>query len=177
MSIRVRPGCWVTLYEHGNFEGKSAVWDGDAPGLGEWARQASSLKVKTRDEADEGVIGQWLQAIENDGQHRTEPIGDLNDEEIAKVLAEHEERFAFLKDGGEGEWYGDTTDEERVEMGEFTLILFGQLGYSVEDWTPDSFAQQVNNFYDWRKDLTIWRTMCLVFNVEAEKYEKIFDAM
>ncbi len=35
----------------------------------------------------------------------------------------------------------------------------------------------MSNFYDWRKDLTIWRTMCLVFNVETEKYEKIFDRM
>lgn len=128
MSIWVRPGCWVTLYEHGNFEGKSAVWDGDSPDLGEWARQASSLKVETRDEADEGVIGQWLQVIENDGQHRTEPIGELNDEEIAKVLAEHEERFTFLKDGGEGEWYGDTTDEERVEMGNSPSFSSGSWG-------------------------------------------------
>ena len=177
MSIRARPGYSVTLYEHGDFGGKSVMWDGNAPDLGEWARQASSLQVKTGGEADEGEIDQWLQEIEHDGQHFTEPMGEeLSDEDIAEVLAEYKYEFSVLKGMGEEGWY-DITDENLKWVGKLVLSLFEQLGYNVEGWTPDSFTQQVNNFYDWRKDLSTWRVMCLVFNVDAEKYEKVFDAM
>jgi hypothetical protein len=175
-SIRVRPGCTVTLYEHGTFEGKSRMLEDDTHDLGEWGRRASSLEAATG-EAAAGEIAAWVQAVGCDARRRTAPVRELNDTEIADVLAGYEEEFLLLRDEGEGKWYGNTTDEQRVEVGEFLIRLFGELGYDVSGWTPNSFAQQMNNFYDWRKDLSIWRTACLVPNIDAEKYETVFNEL
>jgi len=145
-SLRVRPGYRVTLYEHAELLGKSLVLEKDTPSLGDaWNLQASSL----------GVF-------------------ETETEEIAEVLANCREEFAFLMNTGEPQWYGDTTDDERIEAGGFILRLFDDLGYDVSRWTPASFAQMMNNFYDWRKDLSIWHTACLVLDVNPLPYEEIF---
>ncbi len=50
-SVRVAPGCVVTIYEHSHYEGRSATLTEDTPGLGEsWVGNdsASSIRVDCR---------------------------------------------------------------------------------------------------------------------------------
>ena len=70
----------------------------------------------------------------------------------------------------EPNWYGGTTDDERIRMGGELLEIFDALGYDVSEWAPNTFAQQMNNFYDWRKDMNVWQVACLVLNIDAEVY-------
>lgn len=44
-SVKVSPGCVLTLYEHEEFLGSSATFLGDTPALGAWNDQASSLRL------------------------------------------------------------------------------------------------------------------------------------
>jgi hypothetical protein len=101
-------------------------------------------------------------------------VSQSDEAKITELLEDYPEQFAWLIHSGEPEWYGDTTDEERIEMGGFLVDFFQALGYDLSSWTPESFAQQMNNFYDWRKDLSVWRTACLVLNIDPEPYEEAF---
>ncbi|NLB82681.1 MAG: hypothetical protein GX791_00385 [Synergistaceae bacterium] len=71
----------------------------------------------------------------------------------------------------EPHWYGNTTDDERIMMAGLLLKIYEALGYAVSEWTPNTFARQMNNFFDWRKDLNVWRVACLIQNVAPEAYE------
>ena len=169
-SLRVCPGYRVTLYEHAELLGKSLIVEADSPSLEEgWSRQTSSLTVFTR-EIEEAR--EWRETV------RSAPkdcVASRTDgAKIAELLGEYPEQFAWLTHSGEPEWYGGTTDEERIEMGGFLLDFLQALGYDLSSWTPESFAQQMNNFYDWRKDRSIWHTACLVLNVDPLLYEEIF---
>jgi hypothetical protein len=160
-SIRVRPGYSVTIYEHIDFEGGSTTVRQDASALGrKWKRQASSLEVKRLEESvtkDEART--WLEEIESD----TAGFLHRRDEEALKTYI----------NSYEPHWYGGSSDASRVERGGDLLALFGDLGYDVSEWMPNTFAQQMNNFFDWRKDLSVWRVACLVLNVDPESYEKL----
>jgi hypothetical protein len=52
------------------------------------------------------------------------------------------------------------------------LKTFEALGYDVSEWTPNTFAQMMNNFLDWRKDLSVWRVACLVLNIDYAAFEQ-----
>lgn len=177
-SIRVRPGYKVTIYQHGELLGDTMVMEGDTPSLGDqWVRQASSLAVCLIE--DEDIIEKWQASIEADSDlNELLPLSDkLSREEIAEVLDRHDEHFLDVLNVNESDWYGDTTDSDRVNMARYLLILFDELGYDISSWSDGDFAQQINNFYDWRKDLNLWYTACLAMNVNAVAYERIYNAL
>ena len=170
VSLRVCPGYRITLYEHAELLGKSLIVEGDTPALEEgWSRQASSLTAFTRNIRE---VRKWMEAVRSAPGDCT--VSRSDEAKITELLKDYPEQFAWLIHSGEPEWYGDTTDQERIEMGGFLVDFFQALGYDLSPWTPETFAQQMNNFYDWRKDLSVWRTACLVLNVDAPRYEKIF---
>ncbi|MPN32935.1 hypothetical protein SDC9_180418 [bioreactor metagenome] len=69
-------------------------------------------------------------------------------------------------------WYGTTTDAERVELGGELIRIFSDLGLDMNSWEAHAFAQMMNNFYDWRKDLSVWETACLILNVDPEQFKQ-----
>ena len=50
------------------------------------------------------------------------------------------------------------------------LEIFRDCGVDVDGWTPNSFAQQMNNFYDWLPG-SVWRTACRILNVDPDAFE------
>ena len=174
-SIRIRPGYRVTLFEHAEFGGDAIVLDADMASLGsEWTKQASSLAIYRIE--DQELVGMWQYSVRSDSTKFTEGK-EMDRDEIIAVMEKHREGFSELMEAGEQQWYGGTTDEQRIDVAEYMLDFFEALGYKVSPWTPSAFAQSINNFYDWRKDLSIWRTACLVLNVDGETYEEIFSSI
>ncbi|PKL01662.1 MAG: hypothetical protein CVV55_08410, partial [Synergistetes bacterium HGW-Synergistetes-2] len=64
-----------------------------------------------------------------------------------------------------------TTDAERVELGGELIKIFSDMGVATNDWEADSFARAMNNFYDWRKDLSVWDVACMILNVNPETFD------
>ena len=158
-SIRVRPGYKVTLFQHADLEGDSAVFVEDTLNLGNRNRWASSLRVETNKERDDDP--EWMEGAAETGEFRERAMsGEADSKRINKFAGMFERH-----------WYGETTDNERIEMGGELLEVFDAMGYDISEWEPNTFAQQMNNFFDWRKDMNVWQIACLVLNVEAEAYE------
>ena len=158
-SIKVRPGYSLTLFEHAGFKGKSETWNEDVPYLvGFWNRQASSLEVQNRVETWKDSFG-WGRTPLGTGV----PLRDLD--------AEKEKELEYFTKMYEPHWYGNTTDDERIMMAGVLLKIYDALGYAVSEWTPNTFARQMNNFFDWRKDLSVWQVACLIQNVAPEAYK------
>ncbi|WP_198003054.1 hypothetical protein [Dethiosulfovibrio peptidovorans] len=173
-SIRVRPGYEVILFEHAELAGDSLVLDIDAPSLeGRWTGQASSLTVFRIE--DQELVGRWQASVKSDSTEFAKG-GIMDRDEIVAFMEENREGFSELIEAGENQWYDDTTDEQRINVAAYMLGLFEALGYDVSSWTPNTFAQSINNFYDWRKDLSLWQTACLVLNVDGAMYEEIFSS-
>jgi hypothetical protein len=193
-SIRVRPGYKVSIYEHSEFGGHEFATLEDTPSLDEfWKRQASSLRVREDDSPGDSGAETWLESIEDDATSFASTR--LNSEAREAVVKKSSESLGKFIDSGESDWYGyddsgeARSDEERVRMGGELLEIFKSLGYDTEEWTANSFAQQINNIYDWLKtpwsehDLgpiagqiidgggeaspgrSIWRVSCFVMNV------------
>jgi hypothetical protein len=171
-SVRVKPGYKVTVYEHSEFGGKSVDFDEDMPELGEVSRWASSLKVERAGEADEGTVSEWVQEAAETQSNRKYAELDADEAGLAKAFEKHAERMDIFKAAAEMDWYGTTKDAERVALGGELLKIFEDCGADVSEWTPNSFAQQMNNFYDWRKDISVWQTACFVLNLNPEAFER-----
>ncbi len=90
------------------------------------------------------------------------------------IIALHRHGFLYYSQAGEPDWYGTTTDDERILMGQTLLALFTSLGYDVSAYAPNTFAQALNDRYDQDKSVTIWQTACAELGVPAEMYEEIF---
>lgn len=169
-SVAVCPGYRVTLYEHSRFDGESATFEESEEDLGYRNRWTSSIKVEQIEEPDIGLAFEWFMVqVENEGVF--EEI-DLDTARAAKAMAVHEERIEEFKAAMEMHWYGTTTDSERVELGEELIKIFSDIGVDTDDWDENSFAQAMNNFYDWRKDLSVWDVACMILNVNPEIFEE-----
>jgi hypothetical protein len=141
--------------------------------LGEHNRWASSLKVEQIGEPDTDLAFEWYTAqSENDGFLSDLEDIDLGTAAAAKALEVHAERIERFKGAHEMSWYGTTTDAERVELGGELLKIFGDIGVDVNEWEAGDFAQAMNNFYDWNKDLSVWDTACVVLGVDPEAFER-----
>lgn len=168
-SVAVCPGYKVTLYEHSQFGGEAAEFEENEGDLGERSRWTSSLKVERREEPDFDLALEWsMVQAEKDGVF--DEI-DLDTAMAAKALEVHAERIERFKNAVEMHWYGTTTDAQRVELGGELLKIFSDMGVATDDWEADSFAQAMNNFYDWRKDLSVWDTACTILNVDPAQFK------
>lgn len=197
VSIRVKPGHEVILYEHANFEGQSLVVEEDRNLEGIWLREVSSLRVKEVGSPEPDKAKAWLRSIEDSG-----PVFAVSGlkggrEGLASVLKQHGRSLQKFAASTEAGWYGFTakgvarSDDERIAMAGELLTIFQALGYGTESWTPAGFAQQINNAFDWVKTrfathdlgpageiivhdrlVNIWRMACLVMNVDPRPYEE-----
>ncbi|MDR2946897.1 MAG: hypothetical protein LBV79_09145 [Candidatus Adiutrix sp.] len=158
-SIRVRPGYQVGIYEHSEFGGERETITEDSPDLGKFARWASSLEAEQN--ADNAPGGpEWQQNAAEAGAFQKAAKGGQANKDAIQAYSEMEEP----------DWYGGRSDAYRVMTGGHLLDLFAELGYDVSEWQPNSFAQQMNNFFDWRKDKSVWEIACMILNVDpAEK--------
>jgi hypothetical protein len=169
-SVAVCPGYKVTLYEHSQFGGETAEFEDNEGDLGERSRWASSLKVERLEEPDFDLAFEWVMVqAENEGLF--EEI-DLHTAAAAKALEAHAERVERFKKASEMHWYGTTTDAERVELGGELIKIFGDMGVATDRWEANTFAQAMNNFYDWRKDLSVWDAACMILNVDPEIFKQ-----
>jgi hypothetical protein len=169
-SIRVMPGYRVTLYEHSGFKGRTGGFYEDTGDLARWARQASSLKVEKVGNVSEGAAYRWLSAANEPGKFAESRLSGRNFALELNKWREVIERFDGVY---RPRWYGATTDAGRVEAGSALLALFETLGYDVSGWAPNApgnFTRMMNNFFDWRRDLSVWRVACMVLNIDAEAF-------
>jgi hypothetical protein len=90
---------------------------------------------------------------------------------VRLALAKHSDRVEWYMNAYEYSWYGGRSDAERVEMGGELLEIFRDCGVDVDEWTPNSFAQQLNDFYDLGKGGSIWETALAILNVDPEVFQ------
>jgi len=164
-SVAVCPGYRVTLYQHSKFGGESAEFEDSAEDLGERSRWASSLKVEQIEEPDPDLALAWF-SVQLENENVFDEI-----EPAPKALKIHAERMKRFRDAVEMDWYGTTKDAERVELGGELIRIFSDLGVDMSSWEAHTFAQMMNNFYDWRKDLSVWDTACMILNVDPEIFK------
>jgi hypothetical protein len=169
-SVAVCPGYRVTLYQHSRFGGESAEFEDSEEDLGERKRWASSLKVEQIEEPDPDLALAWF-SVQSENGNVPEEI-DRDAAAVAKALEIHSERIRRFQAAGEMNWYGTTKDAERVEAGGELIKIFSDLGVDMSDWEADTFARMMNNFYDWRKDLSVWDTACMILNVSPESFKQ-----
>lgn len=168
-SIGVCPGYKVTLFQHSEFGGGSAEFVEGRDDLGEMNRQASSLKVELVEEPDPGMALEWFMVhAENEGLY--EEI-DFDVASTAKALKTHSKRIRRFQGAAEPDWYGATTGDERIRLGGELIKIFSDLGVDTGDFDGNTFAQAMNNFYDWRKDLSVWDSACMLLNVNPEDFK------
>lgn len=169
-SIAAAPGYTITLYEHSKFEGESESMQG-AGDLGKRKRWASSLKVEKTGKTDNDMFFEWFRVqLENMGIPAKIEI-DPETASVAKALEIHADRIDTFQKAMEPHWYGTTTDAERIALADELLKIFSDCGVDVDEWEPNTFAQQINNFFDWRKNLSVWDTACLILNVDPERFK------
>ncbi len=168
-SVAVCPGYRVTLYEHSEFGGERAEFEEDEEDLGELKHWASSLKVEQLDEGDTDLAAAWFE-VQSENGNVFEEI-DRDTAAAAKALKIHAKRIRRFQGAAEMDWYGTTKDAERVKLGGELIRIFSDLGVDMDEWEADSFAQMMNNFYDWRKDLSVWDTACMILNVDPEIFK------
>jgi hypothetical protein len=165
-SVAVCPGYRVTLYQHSKFGGESAEFEDSAEDLGERSRWASSLKVEQIEEPDPDLALAWF-SVQLENENVFDEI-----EPAPKALKIHAERMKRFRDAVEMDWYGTTKDAERVELGGELIRIFSDLGVDMSSWEAHTFAQMMNNFYDWRKDLSVWETACMILNVSPDAFKQ-----
>lgn len=62
----------------------------------------------------------------------------------------------------EPDWYGQTTDAERIDMAWEILHIFRYAGYPVGHLTANGFAQAMNDYFDWDKEESVWTVALIV---------------
>lgn len=108
------------------------------------------------------------------GETPEEPVV-LTDEEVLSILDSHD--FAFYIECGEEDWYGITTDDERIAMADDLLDMMEELGFSTGDNTGNTVAQSMNDYYDQDKSKSIYDVFCTVLSVEdGPSYEELYRA-
>jgi hypothetical protein len=166
-SIRVAPGWAVTLFEHAKFEGKTLAFTKSAANLGPWKNSVSSLTVTRiggkNVPGGRRYLDEYLKDI---GRYR----GAYREADIlARIGAlplDLKKKIRAFQDEREGDWYGGTTDDERIAKGGELLKLFKAIGVKTAHWKNHTFAQRLNNFYDWDKSWSVWKMACMAINVE-----------
>ena len=174
-AISVAPGYKLTIYEHAEFQGESEEFGVNSQGssdLGKRNRWASSLKVEKAGKTDEGTLFEWFVVqVENMGLPNKIEV-DPTTTKAAKALAVHADAINTFQQSFEPHWYGTTTDAQRIALADDLLKIFSDCGVDVATWEPNNFAQTMNNFFDWRKDLSVWEVACLVLNVDTKPFEQ-----
>lgn len=70
---------------------------------------------------------------------------------------------------GEGDWYGTTTDDERIDMAWDLLYIFRYAGYPVGSIPANTFAQAMNDYYDQEKSQSVWSVALTVLGIKLEE--------
>lgn len=78
------------------------------------------------------------------------------------ATATGEDAVASFDSLRENDWYGTTTDDERIDMAWDLLHVFRYAGYPVGGITANTFAQAMNDYYDQDKSLSVWEVALVV---------------
>ena len=62
----------------------------------------------------------------------------------------------YFSDMGKNDWYGDTTDDQRIYMAWELLYIYRYAGYPVGSYPANDFAQSMNNYFDMYGAETVW---------------------
>jgi hypothetical protein len=171
-SIRIAPGWSVTLYEHAKFEGDWVTLTEDAADLDLWKDSASSLTVTKIEGETAPYSGKPFDEYLVEAMRYRGPYPEAEIlTKIEALSADEREKIRDFQEQGEFEWYGRTTDNERIARAGELLELFGALGVKTLFWKNSAFAQRLNNFYDWNKSWSVWKTACMAINVENTEEE------
>jgi hypothetical protein len=152
-----------------DYSGRSEGWFRSMTFVGGEDGRGDTFDDEEGDEEEEGRGD----LIENDEADAGNPQKlDLDTAAAAEALEVYGEVIETFKAAEEPDWYGTTTDDERVEMADVMLKIFSDLRADTGDWEPGSFAQAMNDFYDERKDLSVWDTACMILGVDPEAFNQ-----
>jgi hypothetical protein len=180
LSLHILPGYEITLWQDSGFKGESKTWGDNDPELqGKWRRQASSLVIERQngevDPVARDVIDDWLAEVaEAQNNEPDESALYADTENIASVLDKYAASFEFFTQRGEADWHGEPTEEGRADMAGDLLQLLSDLGHDVAEWTPNTFARQINNYLSKGSGCTIWQTACLIVGARAQWYVELY---
>ena len=74
------------------------------------------------------------------------------------------------------EWYGTTTDEERVAMAQELLDMFWELDEVHPIENANNFASLINDSYDYGdRSLSVWEAACMISGVDPTQYDAVFE--
>jgi hypothetical protein len=168
VSIGVAPGYSVTLYQNEGFAGRRMTVQGDTPDLGKQSYWASSLKVQKKSMMGPRAVAEWRRFHD---ENKNEPFfADPGVARVAKSIEVHGKEIALFQRAEVDTWYGVTSDRQRVVMSDALLKIFSDCGVDVYRWEPDTFAQMMNNYFDWSCELSVWGMACLILNVDPEPF-------
>lgn len=84
------------------------------------------------------------------------------------IVAVGEEAVDYYDGLGENDWYGTTTDDERIDMAWDLLYIFRYAGYPVGTMPANAFAQSMNDHYDQDKSQSVWYVALAVLGTTLE---------
>lgn len=162
-SIKVKPGYKVTLFEHENFSGEQLTLDSDTPTLPEnWKRQTSSLVVEPNPDYEE----KWQEAAEDVNEYTPTQTTTMTSKQMERATRRYKDMITPLMDWSSMNWRRELDDAGRVQKAETMLDFFSACGFDVSQWTPDTLAQQINNFCDWRPDSNVLQVAVMVLGID-----------
>lgn len=85
------------------------------------------------------------------------------------TIAVGEEAVGYYDGLGESDWYGTTTDDERIDMAWDLLHIFRYAGYPVGSIRANDFAQAMNDSFDQDKSLSVWGAALPVLGAKLEE--------
>jgi hypothetical protein len=125
------------------------------------------------DDEDEYDMGDWFRSLKlvDRGDPAAGP-GDADESPIIRSgLEKHEKSLKWYKRAEEFDWYGETSDADRVRMAGELLEIFGDCGVNIDEWTPNTLAQRMNDYYDQGRGSSIFRTAADALNVDPELFD------
>ena len=167
-SIRVMPGCEVTIYEHAEFGGETVSFTADSGSLGEWNSRASSLTVTRLDEkARPEDVEDWLESA----GYAEVAAGEDGLPMVVSGRVKHGARIGWYKSAGEFVWYGEASDDGRVRMAGELLEIFSDCGIETDEWTPGSLARQIDSYYGRGRSSDIWNAAVVTMNADPDLFD------
>ena len=170
-SIKVRPGYSVTIFEHSEFGGEKRTFDNDTPSFEKfWKRQASSLivEVAEKDKVFSEEAEAWRAGTEKDMPFKAFLATNLEEDQLKEAVEKYKGKIESFQGMFVDSWYGDTTDDERIAMAGELLEIFDAYGFDVSEWSSNSLAQQMSNYFDWHVIENISNVACFVLGIELK---------
>lgn len=165
-----KDGTFMMVYGMSFSAGSWSVADGKLV-LGDTAAAVGADGIRV-----DGIDTVFVKQQGDPGDSGDTDAQEPNDEEKEVYEILYRYHYSAYRDMDVTQWYGSTTDEERVEMAAELLEIFTSLGHDVFAYTPDAFASAINGGYDHGdRLLTVWQAACGVLGMDGSGYDKLYE--